>query len=156
MYELYITQCTEENIEPVKENYYKVFSTKFNLHFKQPSKDTCKTCDYLQIKIESSDSEEMRMAKIEKNVHLQKAEQARSHMVADRRAASEDIFVFSFDLEKALPFPKLTTSIAYYRRKLYVYNFGCHDFIKDISHMFVWSETEGSRGYQEISSCLVK
>lgn len=157
MYELYISQCEDENIVPVKEKYYYwVFSTKFNLHFKAPSKDTCSTCDSLQIKIESSDSERMRTAKSEKDAHLQKAEQARSHMTADRTAVSEERFVFSFDLEKALAFPKLTTSVAYYKRNLYVYNFGCHDFNKNISHMFVWPETEGSRGSQEISSCLVK
>ncbi|UYV75554.1 hypothetical protein LAZ67_13000591 [Cordylochernes scorpioides] len=145
MYELYATQCKKENVVPVKEKYYyKVFSTKFNLHFKQPSKDTCQTCDYLQIKIQSSDSEGIQMAKIEKENHLEEAERARSLMAADRKAASDKIFVFSFDLEKALAFPKLTTSVAYYKRNLYVYNFGCHDFNENIGHMFVWPETEGS------------
>ncbi|UYV67129.1 hypothetical protein LAZ67_4004017, partial [Cordylochernes scorpioides] len=146
MYELYATQCKKKNVVPVKEKYYyKVFSTKFNLHFKQPSKDTCQTCDYLQIKIQSSDSEGIQMAKIEKENHLEEAERARSLMAADRKAASDKIFVFSFDLEKALAFPKLTTSVAYYKRNLYVYNFGCHDFNENIGHMFVWPETEGSR-----------
>ncbi|UYV82284.1 hypothetical protein LAZ67_21001583 [Cordylochernes scorpioides] len=145
MYELYATQCKKENVVPVKEKYYyKVFSTKFNLHFKQPSKDTCQTCDYLQIKIQSSDSEGIQMAKIEKENHLEEAERARSLMAADRKAASDKFFVFSFDLEKALAFPKLTTSVAYYKRNLYVYNFGCHDFNENIGHMFVWPETEGS------------
>ena len=42
LYELYITECVKENVAPEKEKYYyNVFSTKFNLHFKQPSKDTC-------------------------------------------------------------------------------------------------------------------
>ena len=68
------------------------------MHFKQPSKDTP---DYLQINIESSESEEMRIAKIEWDAHLQKSEQDRIHVAADRMAASEDIFLFSFDLEKS-------------------------------------------------------
>lgn len=52
MYELYVTLCEKENVVPAKEKYYyNVFSTKFNLHFKQTSKDTCQTCDSLQIKI---------------------------------------------------------------------------------------------------------
>ena len=38
MYELYLAQCEDESIVPVKEKcYYKVFFTKLNLHFKQPS-----------------------------------------------------------------------------------------------------------------------
>lgn len=157
MCELYVTECEKENVLPVKEKYYyNVFSKKFNLHFKQPSKDTCQTCDALKIKSQSSDGEGIKTAEIEKESHLEEAERARSQMAADRMATSEKIFVFSFDLEKALPFPKLTTSIAYYKRNLYVYNFGCHEFSKNVSHMFVWPETEGSRGSQEISSCLIK
>nr|XP_033325321.1 uncharacterized protein LOC117219890 [Megalopta genalis] len=157
MYELYVTECEKENVVPVKEKYYyNVFSTKFNLHFKQPSKDTCQNCDALQIKIQSSDGEAKKMAEIEKETHLEEAERARSQMAADRMATSEKVFLFSFDLEEALAFPKLTTSVAYYKRNLYVYNFGCHEFSKNISHMFVWPETEGSRGSQEISSCLIK
>ncbi|CAH1106789.1 unnamed protein product [Psylliodes chrysocephalus] len=157
VYELYVTECEKENVAPVKEKYYyNVFSTKFNLHFKQPSEDTCQTCDAFQIKIQSSDDEGIKMAKIEKETHLEETERARSQMAADRMATSEKLFVFSFDLEKALAFPKLTTSVAYYKRNLYVYNFGCHEFNKNISHMFVWPETDGSRGSQEISSCLIK
>lgn len=47
MYELYIAQCEEdEDLTPVKEKYYyKGFSTKCKLHFEQPSKDACQTCD---------------------------------------------------------------------------------------------------------------
>ena len=83
-----------------KKNYYNVFSTKFNLHFKLPSKDTCQTCDAFQIKIQSLDDEGIRMAKIEKETHLEEAERARSQMTADRMATSDKLFVFSFNLEK--------------------------------------------------------
>lgn len=93
MYNLYITQCEKENVVPVKAKYYyKVFSTKFNLHFKQPSKDTCQTCDSLRIKIRSSDSEGIQMAKIEEENHLKEAERAGSLMAADPTAALEKIF----------------------------------------------------------------
>ena len=71
-------------------------------------------------------------------------------------AAFKEIFVFSFDLEKTLTFPKLTTSVAYYKRNLYIYNLKYHDFNKNISHMFVWPKTERSRGSEEVLSCLIK
>ncbi|KAJ8892290.1 hypothetical protein PR048_004870 [Dryococelus australis] len=45
--------------------------------------------------------------------------------------------------ETNLPFQKLTVSDAYYKRYLYVYNFGIHD-----------NETIASRGSQEFFSCL--
>lgn len=97
MYELYVTQCEKENV-PVKEKYYynvNVFSTKFNLHFKQPSKDTCQTSDSLQIKIQSSDGEGIKMVEIEKETHLKEAEWARSQM-----ATLENFCIF-FRLRKS-------------------------------------------------------
>ncbi|GIX67005.1 hypothetical protein CEXT_259731 [Caerostris extrusa] len=67
----------------------------------------------------------MWMAKFGKDAHSHMAEQACSHVVADRMATSERMFVFSFYLEKALPYPKLGYIVAYHKRNLYVYNFGC-------------------------------
>ena len=77
-------------------------------------------------------------------------------MANDRLRASDEIYVLSFDLEKALPFPKLSTSVAYYKRNLYVYNLGCHDLKTNEGYMYVWPKTQASRGSQEVSSCLSK
>ena len=39
MYNMYVEKCAEELIQAVKEKfYYSVFSSKFYLHFKVPSK----------------------------------------------------------------------------------------------------------------------
>lgn len=155
MYDLYVEKCKSDSLEPVKEKfYYHIFSTKFNLHFKHPSKDTCQMCDLLEMRIKSSVDNIISIQ--EKECHLLKAQTARSQMTADKLTASESTYVFCFDLQKALAFPKLTTSSAYYKRNLYVYNLGFHEFQNNARDMFVWPETEGSRGSQEIASCLVK
>lgn len=110
--------------------YYQAFSQKFNLHFKPPSKDTCSNCDKLFQKI-SAETDEKKTAdlKAERELHLRWAEQARAELKNDAAEASQDKkYDCTFDLQKALPFPKLTTSIAYYKRNLYVYNFGIHCF----------------------------
>lgn len=52
--------------------YYMVFSTKFNLHCKQPFKVACQTCDSLLIKIQSSDGNGIQMAKIEKEYYFKR------------------------------------------------------------------------------------
>lgn len=157
MYSLYVSKCCDENNEPVKEKmYYHVFSTKFNLHFKPPAKDTCQLCDDLQNRIMNAELEEKKKLEIEKELHLRKAQRARDSMKADQKHADEDTYVFTFDLQKALPFPKLSTSTAYYKRNLYVYNFGCHSFNHDKGFMYVWPETEGARGSQEVATCLKK
>ena len=85
-----------------------------------------------------------------------KLKQAHNHMAANQMAASEKNFHFFFRLRKSFTFFKLTIPVVYYKRNLYAYNFGCQDFNKNISHTFVWSETEGPRGPEEISSCLIK
>ena len=80
MYDLYVQKCSQENKQPVKEKYYyKVFSTKFNLHFKVPSKDTCRQCDELLLKMraETQDDKKKKL-ELQKKLHLARAEQARS------------------------------------------------------------------------------
>ncbi|GLV33297.1 hypothetical protein CBL_20096, partial [Carabus blaptoides fortunei] len=156
MFMLYVEKCTEESKEPVKEKmYYHVFSTNFNLHFKPPSKDTCQLCDSLQLKIDFGETEDVKkIAESEKELHLRKAELARSSLNSDKVLANENIFVFTFDLEKALAFPKLSCSVAYYKTNMYVYNLGFHSFNDNTGYMFMWDETQGSRGSQEIASCL--
>ena len=53
--------------------------------------------------------------------------------------------------------PVLTTSVAYYKQKFNLYNLGVHPFPNNQdTSMFIWSEIEGSKGPEEISSCLVK
>ena len=158
MYDLYVEMCTQENRQPVKEKfYYHVFSTKFNLHFKIPSKDTCRLCDELHCKMQvEMDEEKRRELDIQKKLHLARADQARTTLKNDQQKASDEVYVCTFDLQKALPFPKLSTSVAYYKRNLYVYNFGIHSFNKQTGFMYAWDETEGGRGSQDLSSCVVK
>jgi hypothetical protein len=158
MYQLYKRKCEDDNKIPLKEKmYYHVFSNQFNLHFKPPHQDTCQLCDSLQLKIKHPASEQSKQeSQTEKQLHLAKAAQARDSLRTDKQLANEDLYVFTFDLQKALPFPKLTTSTAYYKRNMYVYNLGCHAFNNNVGFMYMWDETKGSRGSQEISSCVTK
>lgn len=61
-----------------------------------------------------------------------------------------------FDIQKTHSFPKLATSIVYYKRQLNSYNLGIHvgSTSKGISN--VWLETQASKGTQEVGSCLRK
>ena len=68
MYDLYVQKCSQEKKQPVKEKYYyKVFSTQFNLHFKVPSKDTCRQCDDLLLKMRAETQDDKK-----KELELQK------------------------------------------------------------------------------------
>lgn len=64
--------------------------------------------------------------------------------------------LLTFDLHKALPFPTLTCSIAYYKRNMYVYNVGCHELSSGLAYMYAWDETVASLGSQGVSSCVIE
>jgi hypothetical protein len=90
----------------------------------------------------------------EHEVHLRKANKAQEMLANEKK---EDSYgSFSFDLQKVMYFPKLTTNEVYYCRQLAVYNLGIHNLLDNQASMYVWNETVASRGAQEISSCILQ
>lgn len=162
MYNLYKEQCLDKNCRPVTEAIHRnIFHRDFNLHFHTPSKDTCVKCDKFKAMLECAGNEnEKTELKTQHNLHLLKAENARKSLGNDKVLAMFNrgsVYSFTFDLEKALPFPTLTCSIAYYKRNMYVYNLGIHELAEnEKSFMYVWDEVTASRGSQEIGSCIRK
>ena len=77
------------------------------------------------------------------DVHLKNAKLARKALQEDKILATESpvrYFAFSFDLQKALPYPKLSVSIAYYKGNMHVLNEGFHNFHDGKVFMYVWDE----------------
>lgn len=160
MHSLYSEYCQEQGTVPVSLDIYRrTFNNEYNLHFHVPQKDTCSTCDAYKLKkAATTDDNEIRQFEVEHEVHLRKAELARTSMKNDTEKAQSDdsYYALTFDLEKALAFPKLTTSIAYYKRNMYIYNLGCHELSSGLGYMYGWDEVTASRGSQEISACVKK
>lgn len=134
-----------------KKFYKKVFSTLFNLHFKPPS--VCKLCYDISIKHSTENDENPRKSlKTEKELNFRKAKQSREKINTDKSKDSDETYCFSFDLQKTFLFPKLSSSIAYYSRNLYVYNFGVHSFNNNVGHMYVRDEIERGRGSHDLAA----
>ncbi|CAG5001542.1 unnamed protein product [Parnassius apollo] len=75
-----------------------------------PHQDTCKTCDSLNFKIRGTDDENVKKEfEVQKELHQRKADSARENLQIDAKKIN-DAYVLTFDLQKALAFPKLTTS----------------------------------------------
>lgn len=79
------------------------------------------------------------------------------HHKRDAILARDDdtIVTLTADLQQVQYTPNLQNSSAFYLRKLSNYNFGVHDEGSKDAHMYLWDETVGSRGCNEIASCLL-
>ena len=81
--------------------------------------------------------------------HLNSAEQARKSLTDDIQKVKDnpsECYGFTFDLQKAVSYPKLSVSVAYYKC---VYNLGFHNFHNG---NVAWDEAIASRGSQEVES----
>ena len=157
MYRLYVDKCRADGNVPVKRWAYRfVFNTKFNLSFHPRYMNTCKKCDVFKVTFAAENSEvEKNRLKAEHDLHLRKAELARSAMASDRKRQSDPKYdAFTFDLQKVFSVPSLTTNEAYYCRQLSVYNLGIHSLSTNEAVMNVWHEGIASRGANEIGSCV--
>ena len=59
------------------------------------------------------------------------AQKAQYQLKIDGHLANHEVDTFSFDLQKTLPTPALTTGAAYYKRQLRTYNLGVHSSTSD-------------------------
>ena len=153
MYRLYVEQCRESGLQTVSEWVYrKIFNCDFNLSFHSPSSDTCKKCDMYAVQKEIGDQEGLRQ---EWDHHLALAESTRAMLNYERdMAKGKPGMVFAFDLQKTKALPYLSTSEAYYKRQLSVYNLGIHDCGTGEGFFNFWHEATASRGPAEIASCI--
>jgi hypothetical protein len=155
MYKDYKESCIASNTTAVKESYYRhVFETRFNLHFHQPLKDTCQKCDRFNMLLKHNPDEET--VATQKELHLRKAEKVRATLNQLKTTATGENLVITFDLQKTLICPVITTGVAYYKRQLSVYNLGIHNMADNSAAMFMWDESVASRGASEIGSCLLR
>lgn len=61
-----------------------------------------------------------------------------------------------FDLEKVLTTPQGEACSYYYKRKFAVYNFTVYDIGNKQGYCYMWDESEGKTGSNEIGTCLLK
>ena len=117
LYELYETRCKETNQKPVSDyTFRKIFNEDFNITIHPSLKDTCKTCDMLNAKIKACTGESSaNAAKVQLEIHQRKAENARAGLHCDNELCKTDpyVTVLTFDLEKTLPTPVISTGICY-------------------------------------------
>ena len=129
-----------------------------NVKLSKPKSDTCKICDIFRLKTSDPGlSEEARCGlTTAQNDHIAKAEKGYDLTKTWVAEAGDDTWVIVVDLQAALPTPKISSNFAFYKRKLWTFNFGIHDLKTGRSYMFVWDEVTARRGAIEICSCIFK
>ncbi|CAG9792678.1 unnamed protein product [Diatraea saccharalis] len=75
---------------------------------------------------------------------------------ANSRCPDSDVRTVQFDLQQQMYLPTLTHTQMYYSRQLAFVNMGIHLEDEGRGIMFLWNETVGQRGSNEIASCLYK
>jgi hypothetical protein len=136
---MYKEKCQESNMKPVSLFVFLyIFNTRFNSHFHTIGKDTCPKCDGYKAKIDALEDGQAKEALItEREFHHRKAEAARDTKkknIEEAKQSNGTKAVLTFDLQKILPTPVLSTGSAYYKRQLWTYNLGIHDDVTGIGY----------------------
>ena len=156
MYDLYKT----DNANAVGfSSYKKVFLEQFILKPKPPKKDTCHKCDTFKTRIDSLlECDEKNLIILERDKYQRQAVESRENMNLDLKTAEEDekTETLTFDKEKTLRLPRLTTNIIFYKRQLWLYNCDIYAGKRKNSTFHVWNKGEAGRGAQEVGFCLRK
>jgi len=155
MYRLYRDDyCQRNGIPPVKEHKYReVFTTSYNLRCFIPKKDQCTTCNAYRGAPEHEKSE----MKVEWDAHKDREQASQRGKETDKQTATQDTSfrAITFDLQAVLCTPRAGDAQIFYRRKLAVYNFTIFDGASHQGYNYIWDETEGGRGANEIGSALL-
>lgn len=152
MYEMYKDFMSENypDLTAVKESFYKhIFCTEYNMSFHNPKKDTCKYCE----KYTMNPSEDNLPEYTE---HIKRKDLARKEKTEDKAKAYENptFKCFTFDLQSVLYSPCSNVSSFFYTRKFCTYNLTLFDQTTREGHCFIWNETNGGRGSDEVGTIL--
>lgn len=157
MYLSWMAQTYPQESRVTFHYYSDVFRKDFNISFAPPKVDTCTTCDTINMTITNATTDGEKLAQQAKlDEHLKEARAAQDFVKRLKNDNDENTRAVCMDLQQILPTPKLHTGIAYYKRKMWTYNFCIHNIKTGESTMFVWYETVAKRGSIEVASCLKK
>ena len=110
------------------------------------------------MKLKSAIGEEKNKLQQELASHHREAEDARyllKEAICGSKGNQSLLLSFSFDMEKTQPLPKLTTSVVFYKRQLWVYNLGINTAHDNQGFMAMWTEDAAKRWSKEICSCIL-
>lgn len=157
------------------ESYRTIFVTDFNISFGYPRSDTCSICDEYLAKIKSLEAErnntslasknittqqklenEIKKISVDNKVHKLKAQEFYTRKREAKNTSRKDLTkeAICMDFAKNLPTPNISTNDVYYKRQLSVYSFNIHVLSSNQSIFYMYPETTGRKGSDEVCSLL--
>ncbi|KAL4711225.1 hypothetical protein ACJJTC_019066 [Scirpophaga incertulas] len=149
----YLSYCKENNFP--HGNYvlfYRVFTNEFNISFFVPKKDQCDLC----FTYANAEEEEKQVLKEKYDNHLNEKELSRIEKKNDKEKMMDDTVVAVYDLQAVMQLPKGEVSVFYYKSKLNLLNFTIYDLKENLCECYVWDESHGNRGVNELGTCILK
>ena len=147
----YVEICRENN-RPFG-NYalfHRIFTEQYNISFFTPKKDLCDTCFCYE------NANDLEKEKLKENYDKHHEEKNLSRAEKNIDKSKEGVTVAVFDLQAVFQLPKGEVSAFYYKSKLNVHNFTIYDIQKKTCRCYVWDESHGHRGANEIGSCILR
>jgi len=144
MYDRYKSWCQDNNTRAASERTHRdVFNSRFNLGVGTPKSDTCGLCNAVANSVSD---------------HKLRARSAFMSMKDTQMAAEGGgVAYVTFDMQKTLPLPRLSTCVAFYLRQISLYNVGIHLVQQGASRQYfhIWSEDQATHGCDEEGSALL-
>ncbi|KAF2892553.1 hypothetical protein ILUMI_13613 [Ignelater luminosus] len=158
-YEVYQSKCLEENGIPVfLDKFRRIFTEEYNITFKAPKSDFCSTCDSIYFSLVDAKAKNnvprIEQLNTELDLHHKRAQARRKAIANASKEVSENpgTYAITFDLQQALPIPKLYTRPTFYKKKVFCYNFSIHCLHSSQGYFYTWDETTAGRGHTLLPS----
>ena len=111
----------------VRLSFYRNQFRGLRLGFQPPMTDMCSCCDHLKVALAKATPEVAVGLQAMFNEHLNQAKEGQRLMKSFVSNEDNDAKCICLDLQQTLPVPRLSTSVAYYQKKLWMYNLCIHD-----------------------------
>lgn len=131
-----------------------VFKNNFNIGFHLPKKDKCVTCESYK-NLEEEDKKTIEQSEKYKN-HIKDKEECKKIFLEEQTQSktNSSFLCASFDLQKVLNTPHSKSVTLFYSRKYSYYNESVYENGTRNGYCFLWGETDGKRGCNEIATVL--
>ncbi|KAF2883162.1 hypothetical protein ILUMI_23010 [Ignelater luminosus] len=122
--------CLEENGLPVFLNKFRrVLTEEYNITFKASKSDSCSTCDSIHVPLGDAKAKNAvpRIEPLNTKLDLHHRRAQTGHKAIENASKKlSETYAITFDLQQALPTPKLSTGPTFYKKNVFCYNFSKH------------------------------